>query len=431
VSFARPISPSRAPSHLTLNTIASSAVRLVAIEVKGFRRFATKQKLETDGLLTAVVGPNEAGKTTLLEAIQRLEDRAPVEIADRTRKAIVSDEDVVLEALWLVEPEDRARIKDLPGMGDDSVARWLIVKKRADGALRMEVRNALRRDRRRRAQAARAVAALFRRGIWSAEGIDPSDIRHPDQLESNLDPLLEDVETIDTDDLDRLVSLADVLESTGDSKLARTITALRAADEAERSEHPNETAQQSLWRRTPDFLLFDDDQRALTSDYDLNAIAADPPPALSNLAQLAGLDLENLLQLITTDESGTIVEVLEDANLRLREAFRAWSQEEISVHFDRGDGALLRLHVANPAGGYTKLDERSDGLKIFVALLAVTARKRGTVPPIVLIDELERHLHYDAQADVVQVFSRQEALNQIIYTTHSAGCLPEDLGKCA
>jgi predicted ATP-dependent endonuclease of OLD family len=45
-----------------------------------------------------------------------------------------------------------------------------------------------------------------------------------------------------------------------------------------------------------------------------------------------------------------------------------------------------------------------------------------------LIDELERHLHYDAQADVIQVFSKQQALPQIIYSTHSAGCLPEDLG---
>ena len=84
--------------------------------------------------------------------------------------------------------------------------------------------------------------------------------------------------------------------------------------------------------------------------------------------------------------------------------------------------------VSNPAGGYSTLDERSDGLKIFVSLLALTATQQSEVPPIVLIDELERHLHYDAQADVVQVMSTQTVIPQIIYTTHSAGCLPEDIG---
>jgi hypothetical protein len=45
-----------------------------------------------------------------------------------------------------------------------------------------------------------------------------------------------------------------------------------------------------------------------------------------------------------------------------------------------------------------------------------------------LIDELEQRLHYDAQADLVQVLQRQELAPKIIYTTHSAGSLPEDLG---
>jgi predicted ATP-dependent endonuclease of OLD family len=45
-----------------------------------------------------------------------------------------------------------------------------------------------------------------------------------------------------------------------------------------------------------------------------------------------------------------------------------------------------------------------------------------------MIDEAERHLHYDAQADVISVFERQREAAKVIYTTHSAGCLPHDLG---
>jgi len=50
------------------------------------------------------------------------------------------------------------------------------------------------------------------------------------------------------------------------------------------------------------------------------------------------------------------------------------------------------------------------------------------VAPILLIDEAEIHLHYDAQADLIQMLSRQQRAAQVVYTTHSAGCLPQDLG---
>jgi predicted ATP-dependent endonuclease of OLD family len=75
--------------------------------------------------------------------------------------------------------------------------------------------------------------------------------------------------------------------------------------------------------------------------------------------------------------------------------------------------------------------DHSDGLKAFVGLRAFVARAAAEgqeSKPIVLVDEADRHLHYDAQADLVGVFEEQEEAAQIIYTTHSAGCLPRDLG---
>ncbi len=49
--------------------------------------------------------------------------------------------------------------------------------------------------------------------------------------------------------------------------------------------------------------------------------------------------------------------------------------------------------------------------------------------PILLIDEAETHLHYAGQADLIKVFERQTAAETIIYSTHSLGCLPQDLGS--
>ncbi len=97
-------------------------------------------------------------------------------------------------------------------------------------------------------------------------------------------------------------------------------------------------------------------------------------------------------------------------------------------HLDRGDALLLHVHVSNDAGGYMRFTERSAGLRSFVALVAMASTARRAGKPILVVDEAEMHLHYDAQADLVAVFTRQDAASQVIYTTHSAGCLPEDLG---
>ena len=175
--------------------------------------------------------------------------------------------------------------------------------------------------------------------------------------------------------------------------------------------------------------MLDEDQMDLRTDYELAQVATDTPAALDNLVRLAELDLEFLQNLISDGDSGTAVDVLNAANERLKAAFEAWSQVPTTVRLDREGDALLRVHVSRTAGGFDRLDDRSDGLRMFVSLIAITAGFDYAVPPIVLIDELERHLHYDAQADVVvQLFTRQRELPQIVYTTHSAGCLPEDLG---
>jgi len=75
------------------------------------------------------------------------------------------------------------------------------------------------------------------------------------------------------------------------------------------------------------------------------------------------------------------------------------------------------------------IDEHSDGLLQFVALRSFVEEERREGRPIVLlIDEAETHLHYDAQADLVSVFEEQSEALAVIYTTHSAGCLPRDIG---
>lgn len=117
----------------------------------------------------------------------------------------------------------------------------------------------------------------------------------------------------------------------------------------------------------------------------------------------------------------------ERANARLRDIFAtAWGQSEVEVRFGT-DGTVLHVMVRSDQGVLHRIAERSDGLKIFVALISFLVAN-GAHRPVLLVDEAEQHLHWDAQADLVGMLHRQDQVAQVVYTTHSPGCLPQDLG---
>lgn len=179
--------------------------------------------------------------------------------------------------------------------------------------------------------------------------------------------------------------------------------------------------------RQPRFALFDSDSRTLESEYQLAEVAASPPASLRNLARLSGL---NLRAMLTAAEAGDRAEQLtleKAANEQLAREFAAWQQSSATIQF-RTDDTMLSILVPTEQSGYSSIAERSDGFRIFAALRAFVATRDFGSKPILLIDEAETHLHYDAQSDLVRVLGRQDTARQIFYTTHSAGCLPEDLG---
>jgi chromosome segregation protein len=47
-------------------------MRLVSATIHGYKRFAEPSTLRVDGDITAIVGPNEVGKTSILRALAQL-----------------------------------------------------------------------------------------------------------------------------------------------------------------------------------------------------------------------------------------------------------------------------------------------------------------------------------------------------------------------
>jgi predicted ATP-dependent endonuclease of OLD family len=154
-------------------------------------------------------------------------------------------------------------------------------------------------------------------------------------------------------------------------------------------------------------------------------VAHDPPAALHNLVRLACLDLPKLLTASRSDNHGLVETLTDAASNRLHKVLKqAWQQPDVEVHVRLNDDTL-RVMIQTDGTGFWEIADRSDGLRAFVALVAFVSNRDKEA--ILFVDEAEIHLHYDAQADLVQMLERQPLVRQVIYTTHSAGCLPEDL----
>jgi hypothetical protein len=203
---------------------------------------------------------------------------------------------------------------------------------------------------------------------------------------------------------------------------------LKTLYDYESSPHPSQRAADVLWARLPTFVLFEEHDRELRSVYDVDELRNGIPIALRNLGALANLDWNKFFDAIDSNDVGALATLEDGAAKTLEEQLKAWTQSGIVCRIN-GDprGRQVRSAVGNP-GSLWAVEARSAGLQWFVALVAFLHAQRVS-NPVLLIDEAEQHLHYDAQADLVEMMTVQQRAARVIYTTHSAGCLPEDLAS--
>lgn len=416
-------------------------MRLIKAEFRGFGRLADT-KVNLDNKVIAVVGPNEAGKTTLLRALAYIDDGTSLPVTGRSRGLDgqeVTDGEVVVRVNYLLEKNDGGKLVDLD-LEEAPKSLWLsrtagggeILKtvephpRKAVAPLKAALKNL------QRLATKRNLAAL------SPTISQEPDAEQPDERHISLEQRLnEAINEIDLSseavslpalaaELDPAMWVAELEEFGIDNPIRE---GLEQVDAWLAKADPAAEVAERLYEITPDILLFTDADRTLASSYTLSdEVVSDPPVALRNLASMAELSLPELWKVINNGDEGARETHIELANQTLQSKFAgAWKQSNITVHL-KIERAALAVRIKQDGKAITQFHERSAGLQMFVALVAFLTVKGQTVPPILLIDEAETHLHIDAQADLVNTFMTQQQAAKIIYTTHSPACLPPDLG---
>jgi energy-coupling factor transporter ATP-binding protein EcfA2 len=406
-------------------------VKLADVWIHGLRRFGgdSPHRVRIDAKLVCLIGANEAGKSTVLHALELAHQGEPTPTIDRTRREHVPDDRVIVRLRYRLDAADKDALAHIPCQGDPTSVHWFNLSRTAGGGLSSSIEPTLVRDLGPR----RALhGALEQRSAeWWPEDAEEEEPGEPvpfapdePRVQRLLEAVQSDARSLVPETIADLRELANEVEGT-DAALSESLRNLAIDEE---HQPPDRVAAEILWERRPVFVRFDDEARLLESEHDLTQASTGPGTALGNLVRLARLPVDQLVAAVNAGETGTVVDLITAANETLAARFAAWQQQPpVRVVLDT-DGTLLRVHVQSGEGATMQLRERSDGLRQFVALVALTAQHHYTVPPVLLIDEAETHLHYNAQADLIDVLTTQTAAAQVIYTTHSAACLPQDLG---
>ena len=301
---------------------------LADVWIHGLRRFGGDRphRVRIDAKLVCLIGANEAGKSTILEALELSQQGGPIAPARRTRRELVPDEREIIRLRYRLQPEDVDAVAARVSHSAVRDIRWFDLMRTAGGDVQFVLEPALSRDLRPRRSAQRALAAAAD-SWWPAasEGEEPDPSSEPVGREIGLrvrDALNTYTEDLPGSLLSDLRTLADEIDREDDDLASE----LRQLADWESTPDPGETAVAVLRKRVPDFVRFDDDARLLGSEYELGAAVDSPEPALSNLAALAKLNLRELYDAITRGETGTVRDIREAANQELRTRFSAWRE---------------------------------------------------------------------------------------------------------
>ena len=398
-------------------------MKLVWLELNGYRRFE-QAKINLDAPVIALVGPNEAGKSTLLKALASLDNNAGFDQRDFTRGAAPRNR--VLQATFLLDEYERDALRRK--VPDAYNVLWYRVWKDVDGESHHETipeiewTGATADDSRKSLIQLRKLRWMDAVPQDVIDDIDAAISRfpgpeHPRQYSED-----------ELADFDRLnARLKELQDKNSPATLEQVIINLSVMILDEDRERPHLTATNFLAGRAPSILDFSISDRTLNTSYEL-ADKATWTGGLHNLAQLADIDLNDLVNAVHEGRPEIREDIISNATERLNGILaERWSQSNLKVHLSV-QGSRLEIYVATDGGKLHRLAERSDGLRIYLALIAFLSKSEQSIPPILTLDEAESHLHWDAQADLINLLYHQNIASQIIYSTHSPGCLPHDLG---
>ncbi|MCO5275420.1 MAG: ATP-binding protein [Flavobacteriales bacterium] len=430
-------------------------MRLIKARVQNYRSIIDSGEFEIENLKTIMVGPNEAGKTVLLKALQQLNKPADVQgfevLRDYPRSKFndidtgkVDPKNVtVVTGYFELEDSDKAEIPEefrnckykFYKNIDNSTYHNLI-----DAPNRLNFKDI-------KSDLSRLIAHLDKQ--YSIENPE-EETKKPSILIKPITDTFEDSTTLSTENCKSLKSFLEknyaLVEEGNEKEESRYEKLIEQIDFNSKYEQVLAT----LSKRKPVFILFNNyfkvkpsvhlehlatrtEQKLLDDQYYdygnlcLLKLLGFTARELSNLGKTQSPDINNPDALkVYKDKLDTRSYKLNAASVRLTEEIKkVWMPNPDRPEADKlkvtADGQYLKVVVEDDIGVDIELDQRSEGFQwlvsFFVVFFAEAMDKHKNA--ILLLDEPGMSLHGLKQRDFRDTITRLAEHNQTIYTTHS------------
>lgn len=431
-------------------------MRLVKARVKGYRSIIDTGYFDVEELKTILVGPNEAGKTAILQALQKL--NPPKETAlfnplrdyprskydeDISNEGINKDDFTVVEGHFSLSETEKEEIPEEFKELIYICGRYLNNKTwhRLENIPQCATYSMIEKDLLR-------IQAHIEKNYCEEKSVEASEST---PVQSELNAQTQKLKSSSIISLDIAKALMDWLNkyisyiSEGSEDEKRYDKLKEVFKLVENKSIVLEKCKELL----PTFVLFNNYFRVKPSihlehlaqrvssgvldddQYDYGNLC------LLKLLKFTAADLSKAGKVVPSDSTSAEVQkykdILDDRNYRLnaasirltKEITRVWNPNpdkpeanKLRIHVD---GQYLKVVVEDSLGVEVELDQRSEGFQwlvsFFVVFFAEASDKHKNA--ILLLDEPGLSLHGLKQAEFRETLSRLSESNQTIYTTHS------------
>lgn len=395
-------------------------MKLVSAEVEGYRSIRQKMTLFVESSVTVILGPNDHGKTNLMNALLHLNTDCPFDEEDLNWDCSDNSKKLPeVQALFSLSENERNWLLDAENAERESINARIAEREAADGDEHDE-EEIEDEDHIIEQQSSEKEPSTHQ---VDGTPIPPLAITEKQSESSHLEEVDED------DDLDEYADLPDEPLSLIKLKdLPEFIMLSRTGLESEVIESGLEHFQNEVRSGFKHFfprLELIDPITKLSDSVSAEEIGKGSNEFMRGIFHYAGLDPNDSDELFSQSDRTqmAITRASETLNRTLKES---WSQgKDLSfrlTHNSKDERIELQIEDPSVKSTYVRASRRSSGFTHYFSLKTILHSRQKDHPAesyILLFDEPGVFLHPSGQYDLLQVLETLALESQVIYVTHS------------
>lgn len=413
-------------------------MKLVRVVFHNFRCLTGDAVLRVDPEVTALVGPNESGKTAILKALHKLDvgEFEQEDICSFTKwgkKGQVPADAPMMTVVFKPSAEEREILAEIDA--ELKSADELPVRLDFGGGASIDAAVVVELSERRRARVDETLAE-FRSSLEDLgqylEELKARQGEAAPQVDATMGPIQQMISLLEQQEpsnieggwsaLQASLESIPVSEAEDQERRDRAVGELASMTERVGAQIREAEPEDALYGLLPRFLFVDAELANLVPDEaNLRELAERNDSeqrfdVVRRLLALGDVDVKDYFSLVPERRARVLNRASETITKTLQ---RVWSQERVRIHLD-AEGDLLRIYVETPGGDYGFPSRRSRGFQWFLAFYVTYAfaASEGLENSVLLLDEPGIHLHPMGQKDLLVELREIGRSSQVIYTTH-------------